>query len=208
MFNSYFLPMDSTNSNVHFHFDVLRHRGLFCFVINAADTCKYAMNKTHAFCAMDDIVKHSVLRSIKTKTVQIRTFFPVKKGFKSYPSYMYTIAFNKFIKDKFSFPFDTLIVVSFEFFFKCKFSLVTTVLSKRELKITTVLLHSKSAVFYQSRDWNKTKKSKMTYKSGTVNSLTPSWGETVIQIQIPQRTLPCEFSVNCRHNGQWCFNSV
>ena len=37
------------------------------------------------------------------------------------------------------------------FFFKCKFSLVTTVLSKREillvLKTTTLLLHCKLAVF-------------------------------------------------------------
>ena len=29
---------------------------LFCFVINAADTCKYTTNQTHAFCTMDDIV--------------------------------------------------------------------------------------------------------------------------------------------------------
>ena len=67
---------------------------------------------------MDDIIKRSVLRSIKTNTVQIRAFFPVKKVFKSYPSYMYTTAFNKFIKDKFSFSFDALKVVSFEFFFQ------------------------------------------------------------------------------------------
>ena len=43
---------------------------------------------------------------------------------------------------------------SFELFFKRKFSLVTTVLSKREnsIKTTTVLLRSKSVVFYQSQD--------------------------------------------------------
>ena len=41
MFNSSFLPMDSTKSNAHFRFDVLLHPRLFCFVTNAADTCKY-----------------------------------------------------------------------------------------------------------------------------------------------------------------------
>ena len=46
--------MDSTNFNVHFRFDVLLHPRLFCLVINAADTCKYATNETRAFCAMDN----------------------------------------------------------------------------------------------------------------------------------------------------------
>ena len=43
---------------------------------------------------------------------------------------------------------------SFELFVKRKFSLVTTVLSKREnsIKTTTVLLRRKSVVFYQSQD--------------------------------------------------------
>ena len=81
--------MDSMNSNVHFHFDVLLHPRRFCFEINAIDTCKYATNETHAFCAIDDHVERSVLRSIKTKIVQIKSiFFPGKKVFKSYPSYM------------------------------------------------------------------------------------------------------------------------
>ena len=80
MFNSSFLPMDSTNSNVHFHFDVLLHPRSFCFEINAIDTCKYATNETHAFCAIDDHVERSVLRSIKTKIVQIKSiFFQVRK---------------------------------------------------------------------------------------------------------------------------------
>ena len=40
----------------------------------------YATNETHAFCAMDDHVERSVLRSIKTKTVQIKSlFFQVRK---------------------------------------------------------------------------------------------------------------------------------
>ena len=36
------------------------------------------------------------------------------------------------------------------------------------LKNTTILLHSKSAVFYQSQDWNESNKLKMTYIRGTV----------------------------------------
>ena len=80
MFNSSFLPMDSMNSNVHFRFDVLLHPRLFCFVINAADTCNYATNETCAFCAIDDHVERSVLRTIKTKTVRIKSlFFQVRK---------------------------------------------------------------------------------------------------------------------------------
>ena len=39
------------------------------------------------------------------------------------------------LKINFHIVVDTLIVVSFEFFFKCKFSLVTTLLSKRENSI-------------------------------------------------------------------------
>ena len=39
------------------------------------------------------------------------------------------------------------------------------------LKITTVLLRGKSAVFYQSRDWNKSNKLKMTFKRSTVLTL-------------------------------------
>ena len=89
MFNSSFLPMDSTNSTVHFRFDVLLHPRLFSFVINAADTCKYALNETDAFCALNDHVERSVLRPIKTKTVRIKSlFFQVRKFFKSYSSYM------------------------------------------------------------------------------------------------------------------------
>ena len=89
MFNSSFLPMDSTNSNVHFRFDVLLHPRLFSFVINAADTCKYATKESRALCAMNDHVERSVLRSIKTKTVRIKSlFFQVRKFFKSYSSYM------------------------------------------------------------------------------------------------------------------------
>ena len=84
MFNWSFLPMDSTNWNVLFRFDVLLHPRLFCFVINTADKCEY----TRTFCAMDDHVEHSVLTSIKTKTVWIKSlFFQVRKFFKSYSSY-------------------------------------------------------------------------------------------------------------------------
>ena len=72
MFNSSFLTMDSSNSNVHYRFDVLLHPRLFCFVMNAAHTCKYATNETRAF-AMVDHVERSVLRSIKTKTVRIKS---------------------------------------------------------------------------------------------------------------------------------------
>ena len=56
-------------------FNDLLHPRLFCFVINAADTCKYATSKTPAFCAMDNHVERSVLRSIKTRTVRIKSLF-------------------------------------------------------------------------------------------------------------------------------------
>ena len=84
MFNSSFLPVDSTKSNVHFRFDVLRHPRLFCFVTNAADTCKYATNETHAFSAMDDHAETSVLRTIKTKTVLIKSLFSYVRKFLSH----------------------------------------------------------------------------------------------------------------------------
>ena len=49
----------------------------------------YATNKTRTFCAMDDHVERSVLMSIKTKTVRIKSLFlQVRKFFKSYSSYM------------------------------------------------------------------------------------------------------------------------
>ena len=39
-----------------------------------------ASNETHAFCAIDDHVERSVLRSIKTKTVRIKSLlFLVRK---------------------------------------------------------------------------------------------------------------------------------
>ena len=42
-------------------------------------------NETGAFCAMDDHVERSVLRSIKTKTVRIKSiFFQVRKFLRSY----------------------------------------------------------------------------------------------------------------------------
>ena len=49
----------------------------------------YATNETRTFWAMDDHVERSVLTSIKTKTVRIKSlFFQVRKFFKSYSSYM------------------------------------------------------------------------------------------------------------------------
>ena len=49
----------------------------------------YATNETRTFCAMDDHLECSVLTSIKTKTVRIKSlFFPGSKFFKSYSSYM------------------------------------------------------------------------------------------------------------------------
>ena len=76
--------MDSTNSNVHFHFDV---------VINGADTRKCATNETRASCAMDDCVERSVLivKLVKTKTVRIKSLFSSKEeSFQviKYPSYI------------------------------------------------------------------------------------------------------------------------
>ena len=75
IFNSSLPPMDSTNSNVHFRFDV---------VINGADTWKLATNETRASCAMDDHVERSVLsvKHVKTKTVRIKSlfFFQVSKS--------------------------------------------------------------------------------------------------------------------------------
>ena len=67
MFNLSFLPMDSTNSNVHFHFDVLLNPRLLCFEINSIDTRKDATNETHAFCAMDDHVEIMSCRSCQSK---------------------------------------------------------------------------------------------------------------------------------------------
>ena len=59
MFNWSFLSMDSTNSNVLFHFDVLLHPRLFCFVINTADTCKYYMLRTkHVLFAQQTIMSN------------------------------------------------------------------------------------------------------------------------------------------------------
>ena len=84
MFNLSFLPMDSRKSNVHFRFDVLLHPRLFCFATNAADTCKYATNETRAFSAMDDHVESSVLRTIKTKTVRIKSLFSQVRKFLSH----------------------------------------------------------------------------------------------------------------------------
>ena len=82
--------MDATNSNVLFHFDVLLHPRLFCFVTNTADTCKYATNKTHAVSAMDDHVKSSVLTTIETKTVQIKSLFSQVRKFLSHIPVSYT----------------------------------------------------------------------------------------------------------------------
>ena len=49
----------------------------------------YATNEARTFCAMDDHVERSVLTSIKTKTVRIKSlFFQVRKFFISYFSYM------------------------------------------------------------------------------------------------------------------------
>ena len=44
----------------------------------------YATNETHAFCAMDDHVERSVLRSIKTKTVRIKSLFSQVRKFLSH----------------------------------------------------------------------------------------------------------------------------
>ena len=57
---------------------------IFCFVINAADTCKYATNETRAFSAIDDHVESSVLRAIKTKTVRIKSLFSQVRKFLSH----------------------------------------------------------------------------------------------------------------------------
>ena len=90
MFNWSFLPMDSTNSNVLFRFDVLLHSRLFCFCNKHRWHMQiYATNETRTFSVMDDHVERSVLTSIKTKTVRIKSpFFQVRKFCKSYSSYM------------------------------------------------------------------------------------------------------------------------
>ena len=61
----------------------------------------YATNETRTFCAMDDHVERSVLTSIKTKTVPIKSlFFPGKKVFYFlFQLHVSHCAFNKFIKD-------------------------------------------------------------------------------------------------------------
>ena len=80
--------MDSANSNFLFRFDVSLRSRLLCFVRNTAETCKYislyATNETRAFCAMDDHVERSVLRSIKTKTVRIKSLFSQVRKFLSH----------------------------------------------------------------------------------------------------------------------------
>ena len=58
MFNWSFLPMDSTNSNVLFRFDVLLHPRLFCFVINTTDTCKYMLWTKHVLFAQWTIMSN------------------------------------------------------------------------------------------------------------------------------------------------------
>ena len=75
--NSSFPPMDSTNSYVHFCFDVL-HPRLFCFVINATDTCNYAMNETHAFlCNIQSCLTFSFeVNQNKNSTVHYCLFSP------------------------------------------------------------------------------------------------------------------------------------
>ena len=146
MFNWSFLPMDSTNSNALFRFDVLLHPRLFCFVINTADTCKYML----------DHVERSVLTSIKTKTVPIKSlFFQVRKCFISYSSYMQVI---EHLTYSLKINFHSCSTHSSLSVLNC-FSSVSFLQSqlycqkeKLVLKITTVLLRSKSAVFYQSQD--------------------------------------------------------
>ena len=61
----------------------------------------YATNEARTFCAMDDHVERSVLTSIKTKTVRIKSlFFPGKKVFQViFQLHVSHCAFNKFIKD-------------------------------------------------------------------------------------------------------------
>ena len=62
----------------------------------------YATNETRAFCTMDDLVKRSVFRLIKTETGRITTlFFQVKKFLSHFPAKCKSlrINFNKFIKD-------------------------------------------------------------------------------------------------------------
>ena len=109
--------MDSTDWNVHFCFYVLLHPRLFCFVINPADTWKYATNESRAFCAMDNHVERPVLRPVKTKTVRIKSLL-CKKVFKSYPSYIVIAHLKNSLKFNYSLSFDIFTVVSFDFFFQ------------------------------------------------------------------------------------------
>ena len=53
----------------------------------------YATNGTRAFCAMDDHVERSVLRSIKTKTVRIKSLYNIARVLALYKSYF--AAMNK-----------------------------------------------------------------------------------------------------------------
>ena len=46
-----------------------------------------------------------------------------------------------------------------------------------------VLLGSKSTAFYQSKDWNKTNKLKMTYKRGTVKLFTFSFENIAVLLK-------------------------
>jgi len=61
----------------------------------------YATNETHTFCAMDNHAERSVLTSIKTKTVRIKSlFFPGTKVFSVvFQLHVSHCTFNKFIKD-------------------------------------------------------------------------------------------------------------
>ena len=49
----------------------------------------YATNEIRTFCATDDHVERSILTSIETKTLRIKSlFFQVRKYVKSYSSYV------------------------------------------------------------------------------------------------------------------------
>ena len=141
LFNSSFLPTDSTNPNFHFDFDVLLHTRLFCFVINAADKiCQYVnmlRTKHMLFANGRSCRTFSFKVNQNKKTVQIKgLFFHVRKFLSHIPVTCKSLSIFKQIHERLIFILMTHSLLSvLNFFLKCKFSLVTTVLSKRVISI-------------------------------------------------------------------------
>ena len=118
------------------------------------------------------VLRSRVSSTSKQRQSRLRAFFlPGRKADKSYPSYMYV---NVHLRNSLKINVHSQSTYSLFLcsFFQCKFSLVTAALSAKYKSQQYYVLHSKLAVFYQSQDWNKSNKLKMTYEHGTVKLFT------------------------------------